>query len=1091
MCKIFVLCIVIVCLIVLVNADESTKKYVPSHKTSACNCRCGERNEPPRIVDGTETGVNEFPWVARLSYFNKFYCAGMLINDKYVLTAAHCVKGFMWFMIRVTLGEHNRCNATHRPETRYVTKAIAHNFTFATFRNDIALLKLNRPVATSDVIKPICLPLNDDETYVGIKAIATGWGSVTESKNQSCVLMEVELPIISNEECRSSQYDSNMISDNMLCAGLAKGGKDTCQGDSGGPLCADKGGNRYELLGVVSWGIGCGRPGYPGVYTRVTKYLDWILDNGCPGGFCTNSTNSHGYTYANGSVFGVNLRKMCLCRCGVVQNKTYPYQFPWLAVVHTGSQLVGGSLISDQHVLTSASELFGLPHTQISITLGSHDRCGGGHSINVSAALVSINPGYSPTSSVGMQDYGLIAWTSAWRLNSDFSSCIPRLAISPVFPASSCAGSVNHELLTSDKGCFNPLGSRSFICELDLGAPVFWRRSSHFPFLVIGVISSSPTCPTLEPNATSLFTKHEYDADDVGIFTVNVPDFMFNYKMKQSWFIICLVIELLFSQGNAEKQKNRHLRLDEPKVNTSCECGIAGKNRRIVGGTTVQPHQYPWLVSLMLGQKLHCGGAIISDQHVLTAGHCITFGVHFHDLTVNIGMHDRLETNAYSVLNVINGVKHPKFTSNAVRDINDIAVLTLSQKLKFSDRVLPICLPDEEMDFRKIPLTVAGWGKTRQGALTSSRYLLETKVGLVDPRKCSKSNIYRDNLVKETMMCAYSLGKDACQGDSGGPLFATHDKSKNRKWYQVGIVSWGIDCAKPDYPGVYTVVSKYVKWIKQQSREGMYCAERATGFEVLSGTENNWCECGRQKDVLVSMRIVGGRRAQPHSFPWAMAILKNDRMHCGGALITDKHILSAGHCFKWDDSRTMKVLIGLHDLDKLNNVTTRTISKVVIHEKFTSTAVRDENDIAIATLNQPVTFSPYIIPVCLPDRDQNFGDWAGTIVGWGRVGVEKASSRTLLMASLRILPDEKCEKSELAQHLKPTMMCAFSKGKDGCQGDSGGPLIVLRPDGKYLQAGIISWGIGCADPRYPGVYTKVSNYIDWIHEHTSDGVSCP
>ncbi|XP_060802301.1 tryptase [Amyelois transitella] len=452
----------------------------------------------------------------------------------------------------------------------------------------------------------------------------------------------------------------------------------------------------------------------------------------------------------------------------------------------------------------------------------------------------------------------------------------------------------------------------------------------------------------------------------------------------------------------------------------------------------------------MLGQKLHCGGAIITDQHVLTAGHCITFGVHFHDLTVNIGMHDRLDTNEYSVLNVINGVKHPKFTSNAVRDINDIAVLTLSQKIKFSDRVMPICLPDEDMDFKKVPLTVAGWGKTRQGALTSSRYLLETKVTLVDFKKCSKSNIYRDNLVRDTMMCAYSLGKDACQGDSGGPLFATHDKTNNKKWYQVGIVSWGIDCAKPDYP-----------------------------------------ECGRQKDILVSQRIVGGRRAQPHSFPWAIAILKNEKMHCGGALITNRHILSAGHCFKWDDSRLMKVLIGLDDLDKLDNVTTRSISKVVIHEKFTSTAVRDENDIAIATLNESVVFSPLIIPVCLPNIDEDFGDWAGIIVGWGRVGVEKASSRTLLMASLRILSDEKCVKSELAQHLKPTMMCAFSKGKDGCQGDSGGPLLVLRPDGRYLQAGIISWGIGCADPRYPGVYTKVSNYISWIHQHTSDGVSCP
>ncbi|CAG4945664.1 unnamed protein product [Colias eurytheme] len=258
------------------------------------------------------------------------------------------------------------------------------------------------------------------------------------------------------------------------------------------------------------------------------------------------------------------------------------------------------------------------------------------------------------------------------------------------------------------------------------------------------------------------------------------------------------------------------------KVNRSCECGIAGKNRRIVGGSTVQPHQYPWLVSLMLGPKLHCGGAIITDQHILTAGHCITFGVSFHDLTVNIGMHDRLGSS-FSTLRLKNGVKHPVFTSNAVRDINDIAVLTLEKKLKFSEKVRPICLPSEDLDFKNMPLTVAGWGKTRQGALTSSRYLLETKVKLVDGEKCSKSAIYKDNLVKDTMMCAYSLGKDACQGDSGGPLFSTHSKTHNKKWYHVGIVSWGIDCAKPDYPGVYTIVSKYVSWIKQETKDGMYC----------------------------------------------------------------------------------------------------------------------------------------------------------------------------------------------------------------------------------------------------------------------------
>ncbi|KAI5646895.1 trypsin domain-containing protein [Phthorimaea operculella] len=280
--------------------------------------------------------------------------------------------------------------------------------------------------------------------------------------------------------------------------------------------------------------------------------------------------------------------------------------------------------------------------------------------------------------------------------------------------------------------------------------------------------------------------------------------------MKRIWFVILYVVIKTVEGEN---------------YNHSCVCGIAGKNRRIVGGTTVQPHEYPWLVSLMLGAKLHCGGAIITDIHILTAGHCITFGVHYKDLTVNVGMHDRLDTT-FQVLRVTNGVKHPSFTSNAVRDINDIAVLTLNQKLQFTEKVRPICLPDESMNFKNIPLTVAGWGKTRQGAMTSSRYLLETKVTLVDGEKCRKSAIYRDNLVSDTMMCAYSLGKDACQGDSGGPLFATHAKTHHKNWYQVGIVSWGIDCAMPDYPGVYTIVNKYIPWIKQQTSDGIYCVAK-------------------------------------------------------------------------------------------------------------------------------------------------------------------------------------------------------------------------------------------------------------------------
>ncbi|KAI5646906.1 trypsin domain-containing protein [Phthorimaea operculella] len=258
---------------------------------ASCSCSCGNRHEASRIVGGVEAGIDEFPWMARLTYFKRFYCGGMLINDRYVLTAAHCVKGFMWFMIKVTFGEHDRCNSTAQPETRFVLRAIANKFTLTNFDNDIALLRLNEKVPISESIQPICLPaLNTKDLYVGVKAVASGWGTLSEEGKVSCTLQEVEVPVISNEECRRTKYTATMITDNMLCAGFPQTGqKDSCQGDSGGPLIAErKQDKRYELIGVVSWGNGCARAGYPGVYTRVTNYLDWIRENTQDACYCTD-----------------------------------------------------------------------------------------------------------------------------------------------------------------------------------------------------------------------------------------------------------------------------------------------------------------------------------------------------------------------------------------------------------------------------------------------------------------------------------------------------------------------------------------------------------------------------------------------------------------------------------------------------------------------------------------------------------------------------------------------------------------------------------------------------------------------------------
>ncbi|XP_046737891.1 uncharacterized protein LOC124406501 [Diprion similis] len=251
-----------------------------------CHCTCGLRNEEGRIVGGQTTKNNEFPWVARLSYLSKFYCGGTLINDRYVLTAAHCVKGFMWFMIKVTLGEHDRCDEGNKPETKFVLRAVSGEFSFLNFDNDICLLRLNERVPFSNTIRPICLPTVKDKDYVNTKAIAAGWGTLQEDGKPSCLLQEVEVPVMSLTDCRNTSYNPRMISDNMLCAGYRKGQRDSCQGDSGGPLVAEREDKRYEQIGVVSWGNGCARPGYPGVYTRITRYLDWILENTKDGCFC-------------------------------------------------------------------------------------------------------------------------------------------------------------------------------------------------------------------------------------------------------------------------------------------------------------------------------------------------------------------------------------------------------------------------------------------------------------------------------------------------------------------------------------------------------------------------------------------------------------------------------------------------------------------------------------------------------------------------------------------------------------------------------------------------------------------------------------
>ncbi|XP_063052449.1 ovochymase-2 [Engraulis encrasicolus] len=813
-----------------------------------------------RIVGGTEALYGSHPWLVSLKSMGLHFCGGSILSDRWILTAAHC----LYHMSNSTLqnvtavvGEHDRRRPDRGEQTfRLKTVKIHEKYRSSSPMNyDIALLELDGQIQFGEHAQPLCLPLPSEKFQPSASCIVAGWGRVRERGYLPPVTQEVMLDLVDPARCKHvlQTLRPRRTPLTVVCAGPERGGRDACQGDSGGPLLCRREDDHWAVVGVTSWGKGCGRSwidnlfksprmrGSPGIFTDVKVFLPWIknilkeaeLQAVVPPRLCH---------VTDGTLTGHR---------GLILNPAVPAQ------TYANNEMCLWSINATEghHILLEFLkfdlENDTLCHSdQLGVLGGDDDRvigryCGdrlpGPLLISSSRANVQfVSDASGPGAGFAIQykavppDFQLGPNCGTVALFQTQGAAVR----SPRHPEAYGGGADCRWVIHAPQGHIIKLEFHDFDLEhsercqfdslkifgdIDERQDIVVLCGSHLPPPVL----SYDSVMVIRFSSDNSVTARGFHA---------TPTFISRSELHEGGTTRL--------EDESEPSDIPHLRNGQTAgcgmsqyPAGSEEGGLDAGGEGEGEGTSLEA--WPWNVRLHLGTEVMCLGAILQTGWIITAAHCVheldeevldmlTVETSAPDNQVNTNttetqaehmwfslectIHSKLMQHSRRVRTVL---LHPDYGSSS--QDSDVALLQLDSELVLSEDIQPICLPSPLQEASLWALDCSMSAGSRHGgavALNSNASQHSVETLLMKPVECEH---YYPGRLADSMLCAEPTGQNqdsSCMDHDGDALVCRRPHESS--FFILGVSSWTEGCGTSPRPVVYSSILHALDWILEQ-----------------------------------------------------------------------------------------------------------------------------------------------------------------------------------------------------------------------------------------------------------------------------------